>query len=277
MMKRCSKCGETKPVSEFSRDRSNKKDGHCRHCKACNAKYRAENKERIFEYQAKYRAEHLKERSEYDAKFRADNKEKIAKQHAEYHAANREKILKQKAEYRASHREEIAKHREENRDKIAEQNAKHYYANRDNILKRQTERRSKRRVEAAEYRAAHREERTEYHRNRMANDIQYKLACNLRSRLYKVVKGNCKSGSAVRDLGCTIAELKDHLEKQFQEGMSWDNYGEWHVDHIVPLASFDLTDREQLLAACHYTNLQPMWGSENCSKGAKLEESCLRD
>jgi hypothetical protein len=77
-----------------------------------------------------------------------------------------------------------------------------------------------------------------------------------------------KAGSPVRDLGCTVPELKLHLEALFQPGMSWDNYGEWHIDHIKPLAKFDLTDRDQFVQACHYTNLRPLWAEENLSKGA---------
>lgn len=81
-----------------------------------------------------------------------------------------------------------------------------------------------------------------------------------------------KAGSAVRDLGCTTEELRAYLEAQFRLGMSWDNYGKggWEIDHITPLASFDLTDREQFLKACHYTNLQPLWHHENRAKGDKL-------
>lgn len=61
-----------------------------------------------------------------------------------------------------------------------------------------------------------------------------------------------------------------HLESLFKPGMSWENHGEWHIDHILPLASFDLTDEQQAAKACHYTNLQPLWASENMSKGARV-------
>lgn len=83
-----------------------------------------------------------------------------------------------------------------------------------------------------------------------------------------------RAGSAVRDLGCSIAELRAHLEARFKSGMTWTNWGRlpgsWQIDHIRPLASFDLTDRDQLLEACHYTNLQPLWWQENLKKGAKV-------
>jgi len=104
------------------------------------------------------------------------------------------------------------------------------------------------------------------------NNIQYKLSINLRCRLHSAINGNYKSGSAVKDLGCTIDELKVYLESKFQPGMSWDNYGKtgWHIDHIKPLASFDLTDKYQLLEACNYTNLQPLWAKDNLVKSDNL-------
>lgn len=96
-----------------------------------------------------------------------------------------------------------------------------------------------------------------------------RLARNLRCRLLEAIKCNYKNGSAVRDLGCSIAELKAYLESKFQSGMSWDNYGRngWHIDHIIPLAAFDLTNKDDLLKACHYTNLQPLWATDNLKKG----------
>lgn len=119
-----------------------------------------------------------------------------------------------------------------------------------------------------QYRKDHTEEKRQYLNNRKKTDINFKLGCYLRTRLYIAIKRNFKSGSAVRDLGCSIPELKLHLESQFQPGMTWDNYGKWHIDHINPLVTFDLTDREQLLDAVHFTNLQPLWASENLHKGA---------
>jgi len=110
----------------------------------------------------------------------------------------------------------------------------------------------------------------EYSRRRYQNDIQYRLASNLRTRLYHAIENEQKPGSAVRDLGCSIATLKTYLEVQFEPDMSWNNYGEWHIDHIRPLSSFDLVDREQFLVACHYTNLQPLWAEDNLSKGINV-------
>ena len=111
-----------------------------------------------------------------------------------------------------------------------------------------------------------------YAKNKRQTDIQYRLCCNLRRRLRNALKKNAKSGSAVRDLGCSIEQLKQHLESKFQTNMSWNNYGPtgWHIDHIIPLSKFNLSIREELLKACHYTNLQPLWAIDNICKGNKL-------
>jgi len=102
------------------------------------------------------------------------------------------------------------------------------------------------------------------------NSVQARLRCGLRARFTVALKGKYKIGSAVRDLGCSIDELKVYLESKFQNGMTWNNYGKWHIDHIMPLASFDLTDYEQVKQACNYKNLQPLWAEDNLKKGAKL-------
>lgn len=98
---------------------------------------------------------------------------------------------------------------------------------------------------------------------------KYKLENNLRTRLRTALKDGAKVGSVIRDLGCSIVEFKTYIAAKFQDGMSWDNHGEWHLDHIKPLASFNLTDRTQFLQAFHYTNYQPLWAAENLKKGAK--------
>jgi len=67
-----------------------------------------------------------------------------------------------------------------------------------------------------------------------------------------------------------MPELRLHLERQFKDGISWDNYGEWHIDHIRPCAKFDLSKPEEQRACFHYTNLQPLWEKENVSKGARI-------
>jgi len=102
-------------------------------------------------------------------------------------------------------------------------------------------------------------------------NLKVKLKDNLRTRLNSAIKNNYKTGSAVKDLGCSVEELKKYLESKFQEGMTWTNWSRtgWHIDHIEPLASFNLSNREELKKACHYTNLQPLWAEDNWAKGCK--------
>lgn len=112
----------------------------------------------------------------------------------------------------------------------------------------------------------------EWKKKRKAESLSFKLSIVLRSRMCSALKRGYKSGSAVKDLGCSIQEFKEYIEKQFEPGMSWENYGvwSWHLDHKLPLSSFDLTDREQFLKAAHYTNQQPLLAKDNLVKGAKL-------
>jgi hypothetical protein len=108
-------------------------------------------------------------------------------------------------------------------------------------------------------------------KKKRAIDLNFGIAQNLRHRMWGVLKGKVKVGSAVDDLGCSIDKFKAYLESHFNFGMTWENYGngfgKWNLDHIIPLTAFDLTNREQYLFAAHYTNYQPMWALENISKG----------
>ena len=126
------------------------------------------------------------------------------------------------------------------------------------------------------YRAKYRSANKEKHavtQARLRKNVQYRLADSLRKRLWNVLRDNKTALYAINNIGCTSKELQQYLEAQFVDGMNWDNWSRdgWHIDHIVPLASFDLTDRDQLLKATHFTNLQPLWAKENLSKGSKIK------
>lgn len=101
-----------------------------------------------------------------------------------------------------------------------------------------------------------------------------KLKRLLRARIYNAIKRQGpghKAKSTMELIGCTIPELRRHLESKMANGMSWANYGEWHVDHIRPCASFNLQQAVQQAECFHYSNLQPLWGSDNISKGDKWQ------
>lgn len=137
--------------------------------------------------------------------------------------------------------------------------------------------RTKRIANAAAWNKANPERRREIEKAKRRRDTSYRIACYLRSRVSNALRRQLngesvvdkRCASAVRDLGCTIGALMAHLEARFAPGMSWESYGAWHIDHVQPLASFDLTDPAQLRRAVHYTNLQPLWGPDNLKKGSK--------
>jgi hypothetical protein len=108
-----------------------------------------------------------------------------------------------------------------------------------------------------------------YDKLRRKRDVSYNISKNLRSRLSNALRGLLKTASCISELGCSLEDFKIYIESKFLEGMTWENYGlrGWHIDHIKPLASFDLSDPEQLKQACHYTNLQPLWAIDNLKKG----------
>ena len=148
---------------------------------------------------------------------------------------------------------------EENKQEISEKSKQYYEDNKPEIL-----------IKVKGYRKTHKAQRNAHERDRLANDPQYKITVNIRKRLNKLAKRGFKAGNST-DWGCTKQELQNWIEATCWPGMTWDNYGgrkydNWVLDHIIPLASFDLTDREQFLIANHYTNLQALWADDNAFK-----------
>lgn len=115
-----------------------------------------------------------------------------------------------------------------------------------------------------------RETKRNYERTRKSTDPHYKLIGNFRTAIYQVLKENNvnKNGHYFDVLGYSQEELIKHLEKQFIDGMTWDNYGKWHVDHIRPITSFDIKEigDEEFLKCWGLGNLQPLWGIDNIRK-----------
>jgi len=264
-MKTCSKCRETKSTVHFSKSKD-RVDGLCPQCKSCKKEYREKNRDREVSrsrlwYEENREKQLIKRREEYNK-----NKDEILLRNKEYYENNKDAVNKKNNEYYIKHKEEIDKYRKQ----WAEDNKEHLAKYRKQWRIDNKESKSK---FDREWRLNNRERINSQRYNKYRTDVQYRLSVILRGRLHDVLAGKIKSGSAVRDLGCGLDGLKKHLESLFAEGMSWNNHGKygWHIDHIKPLASFDLTDREQLKEACHYTNLQPLWAKDNLSKGAKIE------
>jgi hypothetical protein len=111
------------------------------------------------------------------------------------------------------------------------------------------------------------------HKNKYDTDVLYKIKCNVRNRIKHFLKSanfdKIKNGT-FNIVGCSPQELKEHIESQFQEGMNWDNHSldGWNIDHIIPLSS--AKTKEDVYKLCHYTNLQPLWSTENFKKSNKI-------
>lgn len=245
----CTKCEKRKPLESFYLSIQGKWGRHsqCISCKKNATKnWAAKNPDKV------------KERSKA---YYEQNSDKIKKRTRQWSQANPERKKESDRAWRVNNRERNRL----NKRKWYHQNIEKARA----IAREKTKRYAERNPDKirARYKT--------WANNAYATNLQRKLTVNVRNNLRRALKlsvDGVKHKRSVEYLGCSIETLKEHLEKQFQPGMTWDNWSKdgWHIDHIKPLASFDLTDERQLRKACHYTNLQPMWAEENLKKGARV-------
>lgn len=173
-----------------------------------------------------------------------EQREKQLAHAREYYRKNKEAV-KSRAKLAS---EEVKQRKRDRTKKWNAKNRMRYAATRRAWLKRNPERLAKYRTQAA------------------SKPIQ-RVTSNLRRRLREFLKLCGKRTSAF--FGCTGAQLKAHIEAQFTKGMSWENYGQWHVDHVVPCAAFDLTDPRHAAICFNWQNLQPLWAKDNMGKSDK--------
>lgn len=151
-----------------------------------------------------------------------------------------------------------------------------YYRNltEEKKIKRSIYNRGRRKLNPEKYREETRQWRLNnpcYKKNRWENDMNFRILENMRGRVYKALKNNTKSKATIDLIGCTVEQLKQHLENLFSEGMTWDNYGEWHVDHKKPCSLFDFTLESEQKECFNFNNLQPLWAKDNLIKSNKYE------
>jgi len=153
-------------------------------------------------------------------------------------------------------KEKNKEYRAANKEKIKEKNKKYRAANKEKIKE-------------------YRERANKRCRWRYKNDENYRIKKLLRARFEKALKSqNIKKNSHVLELtSCSMDFLRKYLEKKFEKGMTWENKGQWHIDHRKPCASFNLAKKEEQHKCFHYTNLQPLWGTENLEKNATFDEA----
>ena len=174
---------------------------------------------------------------------------------------------------------DMQKYYEENPEKFRARQKKYREANREKLLVGQKKYREANREKIRAHTNKWRKENPDYERSRRRNDPTFRLHRNLRSGLWQCLTGKRKKSHTLEYVGMDKPELWEYLESKFTDGMARENYGEWHVDHIRPLCSFDFDqfkegseEYENLLhQAWHYTNLQPLWAKDNLSKHGKWE------
>jgi hypothetical protein len=187
---------------------------------------------------------------------RAKNPKKWRDYENKYRKANPEAKKAKDKRYRDKHKEQ------------AKTYFKSYYEKNSEIIKERTKKYQMENIEA------HREYKKVYQKRRRDEDPIFRIIGNIRHRLNEFLKyeGMKKNSKISQYLGCDKEYLRKYIESQFKPGMTWDNYGsEWHVDHKMPLKTENVTE-EQIYERNYYTNLQPMWGSDNIKKSNKLPD-----
>ena len=205
-------------------------------CKDCQKQYREANKSAIAEWNKQYREAN----KEAIKKYREANKKAIAEKQKQWYEAKKQDVLRQRKQYYKS-----------NKETIAERKKQYRQANKETINKR--------------------------FNNRFKIDPIFKFKSNVRGLIYHSFKRGTnqfsKKAKTEQILGCKIEEFRKYIHAKFKKGMSFDNHGQWHLDHIVPL-SIAATE-EEIIKLNHYTNFQPLWAEENLSKSDKIIETQL--
>lgn len=192
-----------------------------------------------------------------------------------YYERNRERMRLEAAAYRAANPEKVKESKRKSYAKNAEANrayAAKWRSENPEAVKRHEALRDKdrQRARARAWKAANPEKCKQHQENRRAS-VEARLSNRVRVRVHAVLRGSTGRSRTLERLGYTASELRLHLERQFTKGMSWDNMGEWHIDHIVPLSSFtyESSDDAEFKRAWALSNLRPLWGADNLRKSAK--------
>jgi hypothetical protein len=260
--KKCTKCGKTYPATkEYFNRQSENKDRLNTECKKCynekSRNYYTKNSDKILKTNKNYRDNNRGKVREISRNYRKNNVVEIKEYSKEYRAKNLDKLNAKSREYyhkSEKRREYYKKYRIKNRDRMKKV--------------------------AKIYSAKNREIINDRSRERTKTDIQYRLGRNLRSRVRTalILGGARKSRHTMELVGCSIKDLINHIESQFDNKMTWKNYGKygWHIDHIKPCVAFDLTKPEEQNKCFNYKNLQPMWGTDNRKKNSFYNGKYIR-
>lgn len=228
-MKTCVKCGLEKDDSDFVIKKNGRLHSYCDECRIMGNK---EWRLANKDHVCEYKEKTKEYRTQKDKEYRDNNREKLRLVALKYNILCKEK----RKEYYKTHKDRTNEYRRA-------------------------------------WVAANRDKYNAYFKEYRQKNINQLMAHSIRTRIRKALKGETKYYTLHDVLGCSLSDLRVWLESKFTDGMSWDNYGQaedkWNIDHIVPLAYFDLSIPEQQKEAFHYTNLQPLWTNLNISKGSE--------
>lgn len=239
-MKTCKKCLVEKNIDLFNKDKYNK-DGlsiYCRDCEIERKKqYRIKNKDIVNEKAKLYRKNNPEKYKE--------SVEKYLKKNPHMSSKERMKKYMENDEIKKKYREKQKENYQKNLDKYRE-NRKEYY-------KKNKER--------------ERKKNDEWRKNKLKTDGFFRMKRRLRERIRDYMKGLIISQKTKDIIGIDYESFKTYISDKFTDGMTWENYGLWHLDHIIPLC--EAKNEEELYKLNHYTNLQPLWAEENIKKNRK--------
>ena len=273
-MKICKKCKIEKELNEFAKEKRNKSGllGTCKYCikeykKEWGREYRKSNKERSKEYYKEYYESNKEKIIQRSKEHYKNNIEANKERSKEYYQANKERSKELGKEYYQANEEKIKKYLKEyyikNKEHIISKSSANYNKNKKEILKKQ-------RIYSKKYNKENRLKINKRKREFKRNNTLSRFKSNLRKRTWSAFKnkGYCKTSKTQEMLGVDWEVCKANIERQFTKGMSWENQGDWHIDHIIPLSSANT--EQELKKLCHYSNLQPLWAVDNLMKSAKI-------
>jgi hypothetical protein len=200
-----------------------------------------------------YYLNNIEKKKQYDKEWILNNKEKKKQYDKKWRLNNKEHLNQYKKQWNLNNKEKNKRYQK-----------KYYLKKKEKLNQYQKEWRLNNRKHIRKY-------ENKYFKKRRETDPNFKLLRSIRTRILKALKRNPKSKSTIKLLGCSVEECWQHLESKFQPGMTKENHGLWHIDHIKPCISFNLTDPEQQKICFHYTNLQPLWAEDNLKKGARYD------
>ncbi len=252
-MRNCTKCELEKELTEFYKKKTTK-SGYRSECKECSKKHNSTKDVSKIKYQKRKDSPKFKE---YRAKWYSENREEINKKNKKYREINSDKLAIDKKRYYQNNKEKILQQRKESYEK----NKELIRGNKEklNLYKK-------------EWRNRNKESLSSKIKDKKKNNPLYKLSDSIRTLIWISTNkiGYTKSSKTSEILGCSFENFKSHIESLFIEDMSWDNHGEWHLDHKTPISWAKTEDEVYKLN--HYTNFQPLWSKDNLSKGNKWSD-----